>query len=107
MSDGFSVRYTDAARRDLLELFEFLLEKAETIEAFDDAQWAIDTIREEVEHRLSRSPFLYRKSTEGNPFQRELIIPFHGRGYVTLYEIETDHVVTVLAVRHQREDDYH
>jgi plasmid stabilization system protein ParE len=107
MSGKFEVRYTDAARNDLLELFDFLLQEAETIEDFDRAQIAIDTIRDEVEHRLGRAPFLYRKSSAGNAFQRELIIPFRGRGYVALYEIENAATVTIFAVRHQREDDYH
>lgn len=33
--------------------------------------------------------------------------PFGDSGYVALFEIEPRHEVTVLAVRHQREDDYH
>jgi plasmid stabilization system protein ParE len=107
MSGNFKVRYTDAARNDLIELFDFLLQEAETIEDFEHAQLAIDTIRDEVEHRLGHAPFLYRKSSAGSPFQRELIVPLRGRGYVALYEIENAGTVTVLAVRHQREDDYH
>jgi plasmid stabilization system protein ParE len=38
---------------------------------------------------------------------RELLIPFGRAGYVALYEIDGKDTVTVLAVRHQREDDYH
>jgi plasmid stabilization system protein ParE len=38
---------------------------------------------------------------------RELVISFGGAGYVALFEIEDNETVTVLAVRHQREDDYH
>ena len=37
----------------------------------------------------------------------ELVIEFGLAGYVALYEIESASLVTVLAVRHQREDDYH
>jgi plasmid stabilization system protein ParE len=40
-----------------------------------------------------------------SPFLRELLIP-HG-GYVALFEIEDASTVTILAVRHQLEDDYH
>jgi len=36
-----------------------------------------------------------------------LLIPFRGAGYVALYEIKDADHVTVLAVRHQLEDDYH
>jgi|AraplaMF_Col_mMF_1032025.scaffolds.fasta_scaffold05361_7 plasmid stabilization system protein ParE len=107
MNGGFTVRYTDAARNDLVELFDFLLGAAESIEDFDHAQLAIDTLRDEIEQRLARAPFLYRKSSAGSAFQRELIIPFRGRGYVALYDIENAETVTILAVRHQREDDYH
>jgi len=41
------------------------------------------------------------------PFLRELIIPFGASGYVALFEIAEDQTVTILAVRHQRESDYH
>ena len=44
---------------------------------------------------------------DGNPFLRELAIPFGGSGYVALFEIEDRDTVTLLAVRHQREEDYH
>ena len=56
---------------------------------------------------LELSPFSYRKAQANNPFLRELIIPFGASGYVALFEIEGTDTVTVLAVRHQREDDYH
>jgi plasmid stabilization system protein ParE len=102
----FSVRYTNAARDDLVRLFDHLLGRAETAEDFDDAQLAIDTIKAEVEGHPSRTPFIYRKVGQ-SPFLRELIIPFRGLGYVALYEIEGASVVNILAVRHQLEDDYH
>jgi plasmid stabilization system protein ParE len=105
MKGDFAVRYTDDARDDLLRRFEFLLLGAETIEDLDAAQLALDTIRTHVEHHLSRTPFVFRKHAQ-SPFQRELLIPFRGAGYVALYEIETAVTVTVLAVRHQLEDDY-
>jgi hypothetical protein len=34
------------------------------------------------------------------------VIPFGKTGYVALFEIEPPRTVTILAVRHQREDDY-
>lgn len=102
----FEVRYTAAARDDLLRLFDFLLERAKTIEEFDAAQGAIDALRTAVQDHLARTPFIYRKA--GNSaFLRELIIPFGNSGYVALYEIEGSNIVSILAVRHQREDDYH
>ena len=106
MKGRFAVRYTEAARDDLLRLFDFLLERAQTVEDFDAAQLAVDAITLAVEDQLSRSPFIYRKAGE-SPFLRELIIPFRGTGYVALYEIADAATVNVLAVRHQLEDDYH
>jgi hypothetical protein len=35
------------------------------------------------------------------------VIPFGSAGYVALFEIEDDKHVSILAVRHQREDDYY
>ncbi len=37
---------------------------------------------------------------------RELLISFGNSGYVVLFEIEDNQAVSVLAVRHQYEDDY-
>ena len=56
---------------------------------------------------LAETPFACRKVDEANPFLREPVIPFGGSGYVTLFEIENEQTITILAVRHQREDDYH
>jgi plasmid stabilization system protein ParE len=108
MIGDFEVRYTEAARDDLLRLFDFLLERAETLDALHDAQEVIDALRTELETRLARAPFIYRKAAgDASPFRRELIVPFRRGGYVVLYEIEGSTVVNILAVRHQLEDDYH
>jgi plasmid stabilization system protein ParE len=106
MMGSFEVNYTDAARSDLLRLFDFLLDRAQTVEDFDDAQRAIDVIKDEIEGHLTRSPFIFRKAGK-SPFLRELIVPFRSSGYVALYEIEDNKTISVLAVRHQLEDDYH
>jgi plasmid stabilization system protein ParE len=106
VSVRFDVRYADSARADLLRLFDFLLDRAQTAEDFDTAQHAVDAIRDSLERSLSRSPFVYRKAAD-SPFLRELLIPFRSSGYVALYEIEGSSTVMVLAIRHQREDDYH
>lgn len=106
MTDKFEVRYTAAARDDLVWLFDFLLDRAETVDDFDAAQLAIDAIEAGVASHLSRTPFIYRKASE-SPFLRELVIPFQSAGYVALYEIEGHSIVNVLAVRHQLEEDYY
>jgi hypothetical protein len=57
---------------------------------------------------LAFSPFSCRKALlQKNPRWRELLIPFGDSGYVALFEIEDGHTVTVTAIRHQREEDYH
>ena len=57
--------------------------------------------------RKGEIPITCRKADASNPFLRELVIPFGAAGYVALFEIEDSSTVTILAIRHQREDDYH
>ena len=97
----YRVRFTPEAEEDLLRLYDFLLEK--DLRAAERALRAI----EEATRLLQFSPFSCRKVRRDNPFLRELVIPFGSAGYVALYEIEAKASVTVLAVRHQREEDYH
>jgi len=99
----FRVRFTEAAEDDLLRLFDFLIEQ--DIAAAERAEAAIAKAVE----LLEIFPFSCRKALggPGGPFLRELIIPFGGAGYVALFEIENPQTVTILAFRHQREDDYH
>jgi plasmid stabilization system protein ParE len=102
----FAVELSPTAEADLDRLIDFLLDQAETTEDLDRAQAAIEAIRATAQHRLAITPFSFRKAAQ-NPAQRELIIPFGGTGYVALYEIVGASGVVVLAVRHQREEDYH
>jgi plasmid stabilization system protein ParE len=99
----FMVRFTEEAETDLLRLFDFLLER--DIATAERAELAIAKAIE----LLEIFPFSCRKAGDGSggPFLRELIIPFGNSGYVALFEIEGDGYVTLLAFRHQREDDYH
>ena len=103
----FEVRFADPALDDLNRLFDFLLERAQTVADLDIAQGAIDEIKATCAGNLSKAPFGYRKTGESS-LRRELIIPFGSTGYVAQYEIEPALLrVIVIAVRHQREDDYH
>ena len=103
----FEVRFAESALEDLHRLFDFLLEKARTVEDLDIAQQAIGEIGATCQGHLSKTPFSCRKSGE-NSLRRELIIPFGSTGYVAQYEIEPVELrVVVLAARDQREDDYH
>jgi plasmid stabilization system protein ParE len=99
----FKVRFTAEAEADLLRLFDFLVKQ--DVAAAEKAREAIARAIE----LLAVFPFSCRKALggDGNPFLRELIIPFGGSGYVALFEIENGETVTFLAVRHQREEDYH
>ncbi len=102
---SFVVRYSASARDDLERLYDYLLDRATTVEDLDVAEQALGAITAAVES-LTRSPFIYRKAGD-DPFLRELLIPFGRGGYVALFEIEDASTVTILAVRHQLEDDYH
>jgi plasmid stabilization system protein ParE len=97
----YQVRYTKAAKQDLLRLYEFLVES--DIEA---ARRALDAIRKSID-LLQDFPFTCRKASPDNPFLREMVIGFGDGGYVALFEVEAENIVTILAVRHQREEDYH
>jgi plasmid stabilization system protein ParE len=103
---SYVVELSPAAEADMERLFDFLLDQAETTEDLDRAQAAIDAVRAAAQHRLAITPFSFRKAAQ-NPAQRELIIPFGATGYVAMYEIVSTSKVVVLAVRHQREEDYH
>lgn len=97
----FCVRYTKVARDDLHRLYEYLLERD-----LSAARRARDAIGKGIDF-LRDFPFSCRKAMPDNSFIRELVIPFGGAGYVALFEIESDQIVTILAIRHQREEDYY
>lgn len=99
----YQVRFTEEAEADLLRLYDFLLEHDLTV-----AERALDAIKEAL-RLLEQFPFSCRKAGDGKhgPRIREMVIPFGASGYVALFEIEDARTVTILAVRHQRESDYH
>ncbi len=98
----YRVRLTLEAVEDLKRLQAFLIDKDPTAAA--RALDAIETAFELLEY----SPFSCRKAWPGDrPLLRELLIPFGNAGYVALFEIDDPSRVSILAVRHQREDDYH
>ena len=101
---SFAVRFTPEAEDDLVRLYDFILDRDPT--DWSVAECALDAIKHAI-RSLEQSPFSYRKADTENPFLRELIIPFGASGYVALFEIDNERSVTILAVRHQREDDYH
>ena len=96
----FKVRFTQTAKDDIDRFYTFLAEQ--DIVA---AEQALTIITKAVD-LLKSFPFTCRKVSSDNPFLRELVISFVANGYVALFEIESDEQVTILCLRHQREDDY-
>lgn len=102
-SERFVVRFTPHAQADLIRLYDFILQRDASGLAM--AERALEAIGHAL-RGLELSPFSYRKVRSNDPFLREIIIPFGAAGYVALFEIDHAHTVTILAVRHQLEDDY-
>lgn len=97
---SYQVRFAPRAADDLQRLFDFLAEQ--DLPAAERTRAAIA----QAISLLQSFPFACRKALPENPFLRELVIEFGRSGYVALYEIEAQKIVTVLAVRHQREEDF-
>ena len=100
---NFTVRLTKGADADIQRLIDFLV-----VQDLAAARRARKAIADGMKF-LRKFPFSCRKA-EGDmasPFLRELVIPFGSAGYVALFEIEDESSVIVIAVRHQREEDYH
>lgn len=98
---SYRLRIARAARDDLRRLYAFQLERDLAV-----AERALDAIRKGFE-LLREFPFSCRKASAEDPFLRELLIPFGSAGYVALFEIVDGTTVTILAVRHQLEEDFH
>ncbi len=98
---SYRLRLTPGAADDLQRLFDYLAER--DLSTAERARAAIGKAFD----FLQTFPFACRKATPDHPFLREMVIEFGRAGYVALYEIEDGATVTVLAVRHQREDDFY
>ena len=108
MTELFGVEMTPQAEADLERLFEFLVVRSETLEELDHAQHVLHQLRTSIKKRLAENPWAYRKARDGRrTTRRELIVGLGSTGYVALYEILPGREVRVLAIRHQREEDYH
>ncbi|KVC89867.1 plasmid stabilization protein [Burkholderia ubonensis] len=100
----YRVRFTRTASDDLDRLYGFIVERDDA--DVELATRALAAIASGIA-TLESSPFTCRKVHPSMPFLRELIVPFGASGYVALFEIDDSETVTILAVRHQRESDYH
>ena len=97
----YELRYTEEALADFDRIYDFLIAYD-----IDVAEKAIRAIRAGLEI-LGDFPFSCRKASPENSLIRELLIPFGSSGYIVLFRIDGPQTVTIAAVRHQREDDYH
>lgn len=100
----FAVAFTAEAESDLIRLYDFLLDASDG--DFELAKRALVAIRDGVRF-LEHSPFSCRKALPRDPLLRELLIPFGAAGDVALFRIVDAENVVSVALRHQREDDYH
>lgn len=90
------------AQEDLERLYQFMVDAAPEV-----ADKALEHIYANF-RILEISPHSCRKaaSVDGKVL-RELIIKFGRSGYVALFEITSEELVSILAIKHQRESDYH
>lgn len=102
----FKVEFTPEADADLDRLFDFMLERAKTVDDAMLAYEAVEAIRTAANSHLSITPYSYRKVGQ-RPTLRELIVPFGSSGYILRFDIRTPELVLVIGARHQREDDFH
>ncbi len=99
----YRVEYAQAAQEDLERLWGVLLQSDAS--AAERAIEAIDTAMP----LACRHPYICRPSAGGalGRYWRELLVDFGSSGYLVRFEITTDTTLTVMAVKHQRESDYH
>jgi plasmid stabilization system protein ParE len=98
---AYIVEIEQAAREDIERLHAFLLEAAP-----DYADQAMARIYKSLK-LLEVIPHSCRKAKFQDGMQlRELIIDQGSSGYIALFEIRPEGVVSILAIKHQRESDY-
>jgi plasmid stabilization system protein ParE len=103
---SYAVEFTQSAEDDLVRLYDFLLDRAETLEQLAVADEALKVIRQAALSHLSTTPYSYRKVGSRSTL-RELIIPFGTTGYILRFDIRSPELVLVIGARHQREEDFH
>ncbi len=103
---SYAVEFTPGAEDDLVRLYEFLLDRAETLEELGVAEEAVKAIRQAPLSHLATTPYSYRKVGARSTL-RELIIPFGTTGFILRFDIRSSELVLVIGARHQREEDFH
>ncbi len=101
----YQVIVTPEAQEDIERLQNFWLQAAGP----EVASRAIDTIIKALDFLITFAHSCRKaKAQVSDKPCRELIIPFGSSGYLALFEIQEDTKrVAILAVKHQRESDYH
>ncbi len=101
----YKVIVTPEAQEDIERLQSFWLQAASP----EVAGRAIDTIIKALDFLITFAHSCRKaKAKISDKPCRELIIPFGSSGYLALFEIQEDTKrVAILAVKHQRESDYH
>jgi plasmid stabilization system protein ParE len=99
----YNVEISDAAQEDMERLHDFLSDTDMRL-----ADKAINEILKGYDF-LKIFPQSCRLASFNEPGStyRELIINFGKSGYLVLFEINDESTLTIIAVRHQRENDYH
>lgn len=103
---SYAAEFTKSAEDDLVRLYDFLLDRAETLEQLGVADEALKVIRQAALSHLSTTPYSYRKVGARSTL-RELIVPFGTTGYILRFDIRSPELVLVIGARHQREEDFH
>ncbi len=98
----YRVEYEHAAIVDLKRLHQFLIDAAP-----DYADAALERIDEAIKTLEIISHSCRKAQTQSDRHLRELVINQGKSGYLALFEIRPDDRILILAVRHQRESDYH
>jgi plasmid stabilization system protein ParE len=99
----YKLSYTTEARDDLNRLYDFLLDIN-----VDLATHAIESIDSAIS-AMRHHPYICRKAANGalGRYWRELIVDFGSSGYLVLFEIIDEETLVIVALKHQRESDYH
>ena len=94
------IYWSASALQDLEQLYNYLL-----VKDIDSAELALDRIKSSTT-LLAQFP-LASRALNNHKTLRELLIPFGASGYVLLFRIKDRQALTILAVRHQKEQDYY
>jgi plasmid stabilization system protein ParE len=97
----YQVRCTDEALANFDRLYDYLIEWD-----VDAAERSCGALQKAIKF-LEDFPSSCRKARGQSSFRREMVVSSGFAGRVALFGTEDSRSVTVVAVRHHREEDYH